>query len=271
MIRKKKFGAATFLVLAANYCKSAHIFIIGDSIDRYIVEDFCLNRGDAQNCGGSACSYWASNAGIPLTYKIKGYPTHVRCDMGDDSITTLHNYGTNDEGPYFSLSSAHNDTYAATPLRIAHALELYFDRIGVPDMVIYHGTQWDIQGLYEQGGMLKSKWKWDYEDSSTSAWQTAIVGYESSLNKRLNDVFEGVTKNLNRLQQQNGVVNIGLRTAVWNSGGGPLLHAFNMVTRKVAKERNVSLFDLDNDVWGAVNWNFTLERKVLRDFIHPSR
>jgi hypothetical protein len=248
------------VVVLCCFCYSCgtHILSIGDSIDRYIVEDFCLGRGAAANCADNKCSYWAEGGGIPLTYRVKGYPTHVRCDMGNDSFTTLHNYGSSDAGPYFSLSFAHNDTYSLTPHRIARALELYFDRVGVPDLVIYHGTQWDIQGLYERGGMLKQKFKWDYEDPTSDAWKDATATFETSLHHRVTDIVDGIRHNLERVNKNSSVVNIGLRTAVWNSGGGPLLHAFNAVTRKVSMTRNVTLFDLDNDVWGAVGWNLCM-------------
>ena len=175
------FPCVVVALACFHFCCGTHVFTIGDSVDRYTVEDFCLGRGDAPNCGGYSCSYWASDGGIPLYYKIKGYPTHVRCDMGNDSFTTLHNYGTSDTGPYFAVSFVQNDVYSLTPQRIVRGLELYFDRIGIPDLVIYHGTQWDIQGIYEREGILKQKWKGDYENPRSQSWIDATTNFETAL------------------------------------------------------------------------------------------
>ena len=83
--------------------------------------------------------------------------------------------------------------------------------------------------------------------------------------------MDGIRRNLERTGKVDAIVNVGLRTAVWNPEGGPLLHAFNAITRKVAITRNMTLFDLDNDVWGAVGWNYTRHNEIMRDYIHPSR
>lgn len=257
------------VLCAVQCCCGVHVFTIGDSIDRYTVEDFCFARGDDVNCGGSKCSYWATGGGIPT--QRKGYPAYVRCDMGNDSYTTLHNYGSNDVGPYFCSPPLDNGTYSLTPQRIDRGLELYFDRIGIPDLVMYHGTQWDIQGIYERGGMHKQPFKWDYEEPTSQAWIVATTAFEQNMHRRVTDVEDGIRRHLARLGKVGAVVNVGLRTAVWNPDGGILLHEFNKITRRVAVARNVTLFDLDNDVWGAVGWDYTREKEVLRDFIHPNR
>lgn len=120
---------------------SLHIFIIGDSVDRYLTEDYCDFKGDGKSCGGPGCTYWAEGSEI-RPRSAKGQTTHQRCSIGNDSISFLHNYGTNPTRPYLSSGGPFgNDLYAETPKRISYGIELYFQQFGPPDIVLYHGTQ----------------------------------------------------------------------------------------------------------------------------------
>lgn len=261
------------LVLLTLPClhRSLHVFIIGDSVDRYMTEDWCDFKGDGKGCGGPGCTYWAEGSDI-RPRSAKGQTTHQRCSIGEDSITFLHNYGTNPTRPYLSSGGPFaNDPYAETPKRIPYAIDLFFQRFDPPDIVLYHGTQWDIQLVYEQQGTRAQLTHGDYDTPYSGLWNSSVARFEANMHARIDEVQAAVELQLRKLGKSVDSVNIGVRTAVWNEAGGRLLHAFNAVTRRLAKQRNITLFDIDNDVWGTVDWDYAVEKTkpILRDFIHP--
>ena len=112
----------------------------------------------------------------------------------------------------------------------------------------------------------------------TSVWNSTLLKFENNLNNRIDAIISTVNQILcagkdegrDVTLSRNCSVDIALRTAVWFSTGGPLLHAMNGIIRHIARERELSLFDFDKDVWGTVNWDVSQEKmKLFRDFIHP--
>lgn len=265
---------STFIFLLLVKSISFHVFIIGDSIDRYTVEDWCDYRGDGKSCSGPGCTFWAEGGDIwaRTKYGRDKATTHLRCNMINDSITYIHNYGLSENGPYVIDSGPFpDDPYKGTKVRIAHALDLYFDRIGIPDLVLYHGTEWTLQKLYELNGTSRQRTHGQFDKEFSYEWNSTLIQFEKDLNDRITDVQSNVERNLRKLNYPLSAVNIGTRTAVYSEVRGPLLHAMNEVSRKVAFNRNITLFDIDNEIWGSVNWEYSLEktRPILRDFIHP--
>jgi hypothetical protein len=261
------------LVIVVNLLCIAHgyhVFIIGDSIDRYTVYDWCAAHGNPQNCGPPHCSYWADNGGISMN--DKRYNPSAYCNMGDYSIAFLHHFGSRPKGPYVWVDTVNltHAPYTNTPERIVHGLDLYFDRIGIPDMVLYHSAQWDVNELYYVQGTRHTYSHGDYDIPLTKPWNDSLIEFEGNLNDRITDIQAYLATKLAQRNLTTDRINVGLRTVVFDGEGGPLIHAFNDVIRKVAWYRNVTLFDIDSDLWGSVDWNFALEKKdILRDNMHP--
>lgn len=112
----------------------------------------------------------------------------------------------------------------------------------------------------------------EYDAPFSNLWNMSVTKFQENMNARLDEVHIAIQSQLRKLNRPLNSVNVGVRTAVWNEAGGRLLHAFNSVTRRIAKQRNLTLFDIDNDVWGTVDWDYSKEKvtPILRDFIHPT-
>ena len=44
---------------------------------------------------------------------------------------------------------------------------------------------------------------------------------------------------------------------------------FNEIIRRIASERNLTLFDYDKEVWSTVGFDYSQEKNMFRDWIHP--
>ena len=132
------------LLLPLWVAQSSLIFLIGDSVDRYILEDWCVYKGDPPGCKGSRCRYWASNTGIKTAPPLWA-PSDLLCTMPNDTIVFGHHYGSAAQGPYLHNLTGKKDPLVNSNARIPRLLEIFFDRVGTPDLIIYHSALWDIQ------------------------------------------------------------------------------------------------------------------------------
>jgi len=64
-------------------------------------------------------------------------------------------------------------------------------------------------------------------------------------------------------------VDIGLRTAVWVPSDGDITRKFNDIVREIAKNRSLTFYDFDYDVWSSVNFDEKKSHFLLRDHMHP--
>ena len=254
------------------------ILLIGDSVDRMITEDWCISIGlPLKGSGGRAWeNRWADGVmryGGAKGKKMAAYicGSHVT----NDSIAFVHIFGSNPTGPYFQgFMNSVEDPFTDTPSRIQHAMKLYYEAYSSPDIIYYNSVQWDLQLEYSN-----SIYKIELETPHSSVWNESIKRFEKNVNSRLNEIEQHAI----RLSKKWGkIANVGIRTALFNptpsSHQSPsialedrIIHAYNNILRKIATERNLTLFDLDNDIWSSVNWDFlNRERDVMRDAIHPT-
>ena len=117
---------------------------------------------------------------------------------------------------------------------------------GKPDRIIFHTNQWDLPQQ-----VVKSE----------SEFEALRAIFRRNTNQRIDQI----------LQLNDRSVDIGLRTAVWNQQGGKLLSDFNRITREIATERNMTVYDFDVDAWSTVSHNFTKHSFLYRDMIHPKQ
>lgn len=231
-----------------------------------MVEDWCHLKGDEPDCKGFKCTYWTQST----SFHSKLW-ADSKCRMGNDTVSSIYIFGGNSSGPYLlGLNNSVMNPFVDTKPRVAYAIELYAQRVGIPELIIYHTAQWDIQRLYELDGTRGRIDHGNYSIPHSQAWNTSLVEFETNLNHRLDEVIQTSRTICAQYNRSEETTAIGLRTAVWNVVGGPLLHAMNAIIRKTARQRGLTLYDLDSDVWGSVNWDYSLEKNtILRDWIHP--
>jgi len=198
-----------------------------------------------------------------------------------DRVAFINHYGSRPTEPYFhsKIIAKQGDQYMNTPARIAWVLDLYFKRIGVPDLVIYHSNLWDMQYLYERDGTWNSPSHDHLELSKPSSqrFNESLSEFEVNVRNRLVDVHTSLIKNLQVVYSNASNIaelarmRMGVRTAVQNVAAGPLLHGMNEIIRRIAIDRNITLYDYDQDLWSSIDFDFSREDLLLRDYQHPAK
>lgn len=215
-----------------------------------------------------------------------------------DNIASVHLYGSASRGPYYyNFSNNQYDSHIDTKPRLDLVLRTYIDKFGLPDRIIFHTIQWDKKYYYDSNhGSIQL-----YEKD---LWTRRLKEYEFNTNLRLNQIISTIKKykvNTNKEQfiessspygrvysdsylsngqtgfglrnytETNGV-ELGLRTAVWNfDWEAGFIDAMNNMTRKIAFERNLLLYDYDQDVWNLREYNRSHMMTLFRDPIHPMK
>jgi hypothetical protein len=248
------------------------LFLIGDSVDRYTIIEWCDLK--SKGCENANCTDWVRN--VSIIGPPAKHNGNLHCRIGDDSITYSLNCGSSPRGPYQKGYCPPSDPFGATTVLIPRLIGLYFDRIGVPDLVVYHSALWDIQYLYQKNGIRMNQIRGDLSTPLSNGWNASLAEFENNLNGRVSDIERSIASNVvNKsidMSSRPGGISVGLRTAVANRACGPLLRGFNGIIRKTAVSRNLTLYDFDSDVWSSVDWDIHAEHqyKIFRDHIHPS-
>lgn len=240
------------------------LFLIGDSIDRNIVEEWCeyygfvdgeLERNFSANAANK--SVWAETE---LKYfRTKGIhylqlPCEHCVNNNGYSVSSMHLYGSAAHGPYFKgITNNRNDMLIDSVDRLKRGWELYVETFGLPSIVVFNTVQWDAQLFLETH---------DEIDPLHPIWKTSIDTFKNNVNSRIDELISYF---------DNRNVELFLRTGVWGKRGGEYLRQLNDIVRDIAVNRSIGLYDFDKDVWSSLRHDPTFEPHILRDSIHPAR
>ena len=232
--------------LTVKDVSSDSLLLLGDSVDRELVIEWCVLKN---NQGVSSTTLaWGQKS---LVYRNKkGRLAAFCCNTAVDKICFVHFFGSHATGPYANnLGNNSVDLYEGTQARLNLSISLYTSTFGRPDRVIFHTNLWDVN------------WHTNAYTKYFSNLEIALLGddFRKNLLARIADILLLIDKK----------TDFGLRTAVWNRSGGELLTEFNRVTRTVAAEENLTLYDFDRDAWSTVHYDYSQHRNIFRDFIHP--
>lgn len=110
-----------------------NVFLLGDSINRFMIDDSCAALGgQAQN--------WAEH----FAYRVDASPDKL-CVTANGVIAFLNIYGSAPRGPYYgNHSSTPDDPYADTALRVQHGLDQFTRTFGEPTFVLFRSELWDL-------------------------------------------------------------------------------------------------------------------------------
>lgn len=271
---------AFLLVLFSSllFAEGLNLLSIGDSVDRYMVEDYCTVRGPSRKgmCGGLECTYFLDGILKPGVF-----PTSSMLCLNEpfnESVAFVQIYGSEDTGPYYNPErGTHDDWHVNSPDRINASIAAYFDRVGVPDLVTLNSILWDTAHFFSKtyGGwnahVGQEPRRGDYDVKNSPLYDAACTSFEADLRKRLLDIESALGINLRTTNTKSIRARMGLRTAVWSKANGLLLHAFNDIARRIAAEVGILLYDYDTDLWSSVDFDVSQEKKILRDAIHPQQ
>jgi len=218
---------------------NVNLFILGDSIDRYFVEDFCrVHYGQFHD--------WEKRGNF--SYKV-GAASALTCMIGQVKIGVLNIYGTNPKGPYFrNHTNVPDDPYADTELRIPHGIQTYQELFGIPNFVIFRGDLWDMHPL--------------------SSAMTNGEFDESNINKTelINHMIHTYTEDFKQIKTLLPNAYIGTHTVPQIKWGAHLFSPIQNLLRYLSAE-NLGLFLFDLNLM-TMDFN---PNKVLRDVHHPNR
>lgn len=124
------------------------ILLIGDSIDRLICHDYCVQYGEIYGKSRFVWGAWGDHS-IKYGDGQSKMPSslcqeHLENGTLGSSLSSLHVFGSAPFGPYPYINIK-QDPFAATVPRIAKAFELYFQQIGIPTRVIINTVLWDTR------------------------------------------------------------------------------------------------------------------------------
>jgi hypothetical protein len=218
---------------------SDSVLLLGDSIDRHTVLEWCeLKRKQGIK---TISSEWGASS---LKYSnIHGRQASFFCSTMNDSVAFVHIFGSNATGPYRKhFGNGEVDPYENTNARLNLSISLYQSKFGAPGRIIFHTGLWDVGNLQIYRFTRK-----------------AMELFSLNTNLRIEEIQHMVGKG----------VDVGLRTAAYSAASAKLTTIFNKVIRQIANEKNLTLYDLDHDVWSTVDFDYSLESTLFRDYVHP--
>jgi hypothetical protein len=227
------------LTLHLNFKTSCppKILLMGDSVDRHLVEDFCISKSGSSE----AVHNWS--------YKMFGYRTHALgaalCNLTEGIVGHLHFFGSNASGPYLhNLSSTIEDPFIDTEARICKGIEVYSRNVAVPTLIAFQVLLWDVY-IYARIPVADN---------------VKAQRYKESMFARVKDI-QACKHKLSTLM---------LRTVpamLWNNN---LVVLFNGVMKSIARDLGIRILDYDSMLWG-MDRNMTREQTLFRDQMHPRR
>ena len=230
-----------FFLVVNLLSKPTHSFkllLLGDSIDRMAVDDWCTLK-QSQRVRANLTNSWCEEYLIGRDVGHK-WPC-FSCETDEDVIASVHLYGSGDKGPYHHKDD--NDIYEATAIRLPLMIAKFISIHGLPDRVMYHTNQWDSRC------------------GETDAWKA-----HKPENLFINDTL----KRIEQIQQIfDYKVDLGLRSAAWSARGGNMIHTYNNIVRNISLEKNLTFYDLSEDMWSTMDHDKEMEWRLFRDAIHP--
>jgi hypothetical protein len=215
-------------------CKPV-VLLLGDSVDRYIVRDFCsLHNGTVEDWSRQAFMYKAKDEASASSL----------CSLPSRALAHLHLFGSNQTGPYRDgIRESWFDPFVDTPVRICKGLELFARRVAAPTTIVFQVLMWDL--LAVRGA----------PDAAAAA-----ARYRARLRARLADVRRCAPPG----------AEVAIRTAPSSRWGGALMPAFNDALRGLARDAGLRLLDFDALAAGWAAEAGDAEADRFRDGYHPA-
>lgn len=236
-----------------------NVLTMGDSLDRHSITAYCTEKR-AEGVNILADYEWGKgrskygNAQEPYTH-----PSYWMCRThANTSIAHSHFFGSRPTGPYYNnirwYKYPHSDlVHSVTRMNITY--EMYTEMFGHPDKIMLSFAIWDLQQLMmaeEPDGVFPRK--------GTKFWMNAVHEYANNLRDRAIQALQlASTSNLTH------GTSVWLRTSPNNILLNALLDEFNSITRGVAADLGLGLFDEDKFLYDEIGYDYSKFLKQLKE------
>ena len=223
--------ACMSLLVEPHEVETNNILLIGDSLDRFLVDDLCSSRGGQK-------IDWSEN-----TFKYVFYGATHLCIFDRGALGSLHLFGSAATGPYVNgeVNTA-DDPHTDSELRVCEGIRIFGKTVGELTWVVFHVSIWDISLM---------------DKTAITGDHTFITQYKGQLVARLEDI--------DRCKPTN--TRVALRTGPHTEWGGNAQVSLNTVIREVAQERKLPLLDYDLAAWSLG----ASEAEIFKDPNHPNQ
>ena len=229
-------GSTAFHVVHQDAACPPVVLLLGDSIDRFVVRDFCA----AQN---QSYEDWS---GQTFRYRVDDISSATSvCRTPNGTLGHLHLFGTNSTGPYRdNINKNRYDPFVDTPLRICKGIEVFTRNVGKPVAIVFQAMMWDLLSFMKQ--------EWLSDDSKVAVFRSSFLA-------RIRDI--------NRCRGHG--TELVLRTVPKSRWAPNLAIALNWVIRNVSAELGLRLLDWDAEIRG---WYLPKDPEgfIFRDAFHPT-
>lgn len=194
---------------------------------------------------------------------------------GNYVASFVHVFGSSN-GPYLYMD--HSIPILPTNERIQKSLDYLIKEVNIPTRIVLCTILWDFRPF--RSDVLFELWK----DNNNSyipfldfrkqyierEGPSFLRKFEKDTNARIDEIISLVQYHNSVSNNDDYVLtNIGLRTTPYYSDGGDLVRSMNDIVRKISSYRNLSLYDLDIDVWSKGNFNYSHHDFLFKDLQHP--
>ena len=251
-----------------------HVLLLGDSIDRHIVEDWCLLSSKGAR---RIIPYESLFNDGSLRYQQSHVSMNLCSNNRGDSLAFVHHFGSHPWGPYHSIGNVNNrsDPLISTLPRLERAIQLYMNKVGRPSRIFYNSELWDAVAIYSHAMSVGND---NITIPTSPLYQENLRSFEMRLHERIDGILGAVALYDASMRSNNTIplslplppVEVALRTTCWVVKHADRLRDYNDIIRRVSLSRNLTLYDFDRDCWGTMkdhppNSGYF----ILRDFIHP--
>ena len=248
-----------------------NLFLIGDSLDRMAIKEWCIRKdGSGHAFGESTLKYDSFNT-------VMG---SFICKSGKFVASFVHIFGSSSNGPYLYMDPK-KIPILGTSERIEKSLEFLIKEVNIPTRIVLTTVLWDLRPF--RTDVLTEIWnetiantanhipfleyRKNYIEKESPQF---LLKFEKDMNDRINEIIAHIEYHNSVSTNENHVfTNIGLRTTPYYSDGGTLLRKVNDIIRNISSYRNITLYDLDLDVWSKANFSYTYHDFLFRDLQHP--
>jgi hypothetical protein len=216
---------------AAAAAPQARLLVLGDSVNRYMVEHGCTALNGTLTTWCSDVRYMYGNATLA-------------CTTSAGVAAFMHIYGSPPTAPYWNHPEhAGGDPWVDTVARVPHAIQVFTEKYGAPTAIVFRSDLWDL-------GKATS-------DYNTAALEEDVIAKVMDVFLQNNRaVFEAIAREAPQAL-------LGVHTIPNITWWPPLFSAFQESIRELAQERDLFLFD-----FGELTQAFPLT-EVLMDTHHP--
>jgi len=251
----------SILVLLATWNQliidGLNVLTMGDSIDRNMITSWCTKQKSYgvhimqdYEWGNGRTKFGAD--GEPYSH-----PSYWMCRTeANTSIAHSHFFGSRPAGPYYNnhrfYKYPHTDlVHSVTRMNITY--EMYVSMFGHPDKILLAFTIWDISQL------VHAETKEGFPRKNSLFWKKAQREYEFNLRARAVQALQlASTSNLTL------GTTVWLRTTPINLVFNTLVEDFNQITRGVAQDLGLGLFDQDQFLYDMIEYdNSILLNQIL--------